>query len=138
MFKKFLLFFISLFLLLFSFSAAKAEGEFLIDSTVEYKVLTTGITQVTHAITLENVLSNIYATTYKLKLENIKADNLRAYDDKGRLDSQTETQGDSLIIKVNFTDPMVGKGNKRQFNVAYDVSRLAQKRGRFGKYPLPD
>ena len=137
MFKKFLLFFISLFLYFFSFSATKAEGEFLIDSTVEYKVLTTGITQVTHAITLENVLSNIYATTYKLKLENIKTDNVRAYDNKGRLDSQTETQGDSLIIKVNFTDPAVGKGNKRQFNIAYDVSSLAQKTGEVWEISAP-
>lgn len=137
MFKKFLLFFSSLILLFFSFAATRAEGEFLIDSTVEYKVLTTGITQVTHAITLENVLSNIYATTYKLKLENVRADSVKAYDNKGQLDSQTEIQGDTVIIKVNFTDSVVGKGNNRQFNITYDVSGLAQKTGEVWEISAP-
>ncbi len=121
----------------FSFSAAGAEGEFLIDSTVEYKVSETGITRVIHAITLENVFSNFYATTYKLRLENIKADNIRAYDDKGELDSQTEVGNETVIINVNFPDPLVGKGNRRDFNIAYNASGLAQKTGEVWEISAP-
>ena len=124
-------------LLFFSFSVTKAEGEFLIDSNVEYKVLTTGFTQVTHKITLENILSNIYATTYKLKLENVAADSVSAYDGSGQLDTQIEVDGDMVIIKVNFSDPVVGKGSKRQFNVSYLVNGLAQKTGEVWEVTAP-
>ncbi|MFH1863653.1 MAG: transglutaminase-like domain-containing protein [bacterium] len=115
----------------------KAEGEFLVDTSVEYKVQNNGITQVTHSITLENVLSNIYATSYKLRLENINADNIKAYDNKGLLDSQTEIEADRITIKVNFDDAVVGKGQKRYFNISYNVSSFAQKTGEVWEISVP-
>lgn len=139
MFKKILLFFFVflLFAVRCPLSAVSAEGEFTVDSNVEYKVTSSGITHVTHSIILENVLSDLYATSYKLQLENIKADNIRSFDDKGNFDTQTDMVGDAIIIKVNFSDPLVGKGKQRHFKIAYDASSLAQKTGEVWEISVP-
>ena len=78
MLKKFYL--IAAFLIVFLSSAGRlnAASEFAVDANVNYIFQQNGIANITHDITLENLYSNLYATSYTLTLENVKTQNLAA------------------------------------------------------------
>ena len=79
---------------------ARAENEFSVDVNVTYKIESSGKTLVTHDITLENNFSTLYATSYTLILENIDAQNLRAYGLEGQVYSLEQTKdGDKTTIE---------------------------------------
>lgn len=139
MFKKILTsFFLSLILNIFLIAPIKAEGEFIIDSSVEYKIQDSGNTQVTHTITLENVFSNLYATAYSLILDNIQAENVSSRDFNNEpLTINQEKKDGQTNLKVTFNDAVVGKGNKRTFYINYSVSNLAQKTGEVWEISIP-
>ncbi|MBI3396964.1 hypothetical protein HY045_00650 [Candidatus Woesebacteria bacterium] len=55
-----------------------ADGEFVTDVNVNYSIDEQGKTLVTNNITLENVFSDFYATSYSLVLHNINITNQKA------------------------------------------------------------
>ncbi len=138
MFKKvlFFLFFCIILNSLFTIPAY-AEGEFKTDVDVTYQVQETGVTTVTNQITLENLFTNLYATSYTLVLDNIKPSNLTASQDGKTLPFQISTEGTKTMIVVSFTDSLVGKGNKRVFSVAYDDPTIAQRTGEVWEISIP-
>lgn len=136
--KKFILAFISsIFFFPLLILPAQAEGEFLVDSLVEYKVETNGQTQVTYTITLENVFSNLYAKTYSLILENIEPQNIKAFDNSGELTVKSEKEDNKINIRINFNDPLVGKGKQRTFYLSYQTGDLARKTGEVWEISIP-
>jgi hypothetical protein len=143
MFKKFFIFFISL-LLLFTISFSlfaipiRADDAFAVDVTVTYKVEDSGKTLVTHDITLENLFSTLYATTYTLSLENINAQNVIATRDNGKaINVDSQQNGNELNLKLNFDDAVVGKGSKRHFTISYENGGFATKTGEVWEISIP-
>lgn len=136
---KFLILFSSFLLTLFLFvSPIKAQEQFSVNATVTYKVDDTGKTLVTHDITLENLFSTLYATTYTLSFENIETKNIKAYDEKGKeIPSQFQKNGDKAEIKLTFPDAVVGKGAKRHFLISYENSNFAVKTGEVWEVSIP-
>jgi len=126
-----------LFLLLYFKNVSYAQEEFLVDSTVNYTVDTSGITHVTHNITLENSMSNIYATSYSLVLDNIKVDNPKATQDGKGLNISSTEKDDITTINVSFEDSVVGRGNKRNFQISYNNSQFTQKTGEVWEISIP-
>ncbi|HTK03272.1 MAG TPA: transglutaminase-like domain-containing protein [Alphaproteobacteria bacterium] len=119
-------------------TAAKAENEFSVDSTVTYKVQDSGKTTVTHDITLENNFSTLYATTYTLSLENINAENIKATTVNGSpITVDTQKNGDKTDIKVSFADSVVGKNAKRHFFISYENGSFAVKTGEVWEISIP-
>ena len=114
-----------------------AQSEFVTDVLVTYEAQTTGKTRVTHFVTLTNTLSNIYATSYTLKLQGIEATNITASSGGKNLTATSSKQGDSLAIKIDFEDAVVGKGQKRNFTIAFDDASLAQKAGEVWEVSIP-
>ncbi len=115
-----------------------AEGEFTTSSNVNYKIQESGRTLVTHNITLENNLSTIYATTYTLSLENIDAQDIKAYSEKGIAYSlETLKEGDKTDIKIVFPDAVVGKGAKRDFSISYENGNFAVRTGEVWEVSIP-
>lgn len=115
-----------------------ADDAFTVDATVTYRVEESAKTLVTHDITLQNIFSTLYATTYTLSLENINAQNVMALDDKNKaiqLDSQSD--GNKLNIKLTFSDAVVGKGAKRHFTISYENGGFATKTGEVWEISIP-
>lgn len=118
-------------------SVAHAEGEFKTDVDVTYKVQESGITSVTNNITLENLFTDLYATSYTLILDNIKPTNLIASQGGKNLPFQVKTEGSKTNIVISFPDSLVGKGNKRVFSVSYDDPTIAQRTGEVWEISIP-
>lgn len=115
-----------------------AEGEFSVDAVVTYDVQTSGKTLIKHDITLENNVSDLYATTYSLSLENINVENVGAYSqDNTILPVSTSKDGDITTIKVAFPDSSVGKGVKRNFYITYENSSFAVRTGEVWEVSIP-
>ncbi len=138
MFKKlltFLLGFIAIFLIT---GEVKADNEFYTDSVVTYHVQESGKTLVTHEITIENAFSTIYATSYAVTLENIDVQNVSAVNENGKaINVTTEKQGDKTSIKLEFSDAVVGKGEKRHFYVSYENGSFAVRTGEIWEIEVP-
>jgi hypothetical protein len=138
MFKKLLIVVLSTLCLVISTNSIHADDAFAVDATVTYKVEDSGKTLVTHDITLENIFSTLYATTYTLSLENINAQSVAAANDKGdaiKVDIQQD--GTKTNLKLTFGDSVVGRGAKRRFTISYENSGFAIKTGEVWEISIP-
>ncbi|MCX6706042.1 MAG: transglutaminase family protein [Candidatus Woesebacteria bacterium] len=137
MFKKFWVLLLCTMYFVLCTSHVHAEGEFRTDVDVTYKVQETGITTVTNKITLENLFTNLYATSYTLILDNIKPANLIVSEVGKNLPFEVKTDGSKTNIVISFPNSLVGKGNKRIFSVSYDDSTIAQRTGEVWEISIP-
>lgn len=140
--KKLFSFFVllfSFFTLFFTFNASyvKAEGEFTTDYVVTYTVKETGITTVTNKITLTNVFSNLYATSYTIILDSITPTNIKAYDENGSLEVSQVKDDKTTKIEILFKDTVVGKDKSRTFYVSFDESSFAVRTGEVWEVSIP-
>lgn len=135
--KFFKIIFVFLFLTFFSFlspHSSLAESEFSVDANVTYKVQENGKTLVTHDITLENLFSTLYATTYTLSLDNITTENVKSNPNNK---IETLKDGDNTTIKLEFADVVVGRGEKRHFFISYENPSFAMKTGEVWEISIP-
>ncbi len=136
--NRFNIFFISLFLLFFStFSSVKAANEFNTDFDVTYRVKESGITEVNNKITLTNVFSNLYATSYSIVLDNINPTNIKAYDEKGPLEIIKNVSDKTISLQVKFINPVVGKDKSRVFWVSFEEASFAIRTGEVWEVSIP-
>ena len=136
--KLFLAFILSTLYFVLCTAPARAENEFSVDVNVTYKIEDSGKTLVTHDITLENNFSTLYATTYTVMLENIDAQNIRAYSvEDAAYSLDTSKNGDKTNVKINFSDPVVGKSAKRHFFVSYENGSFATRTGEVWEISIP-
>lgn len=114
-----------------------AEGEFSTNLETTYKVNENGITQVINKVTLTNLFSNIYATSYSIVLKEINPTSVNAYDEKGPLSVSTNISETETTIEINFNDSLVGKDKSRVFWISYDESTFAIKTGEVWEISIP-
>lgn len=114
-----------------------AEGEFTTDYAVTYTVNESGVTTVSNKITLTNVFSNLYATSYTLILDSITPSNIKAFDEKGLLEFNKTTNDKQTSIEINFSDAVVGKDKSRTFWVSFDESSFAIRTGEVWEVSIP-
>ena len=129
MLKRIFGFFIFFLLLTTQVTKVNAQEEFSTKATAIYKVNENGVTNVTHTITIENLYSNLYATSYSLALTNIKAQNPKATENGKGLVVSTKDEEDKTEITINFNEPIVGKGKTRVFEFTFDENSFATKEG---------
>jgi transglutaminase-like putative cysteine protease len=121
-----------------STNSVHADDAFAVDAVVTYKVENSGKTLVTHDVTLENLFSTLYATTYTLSLENIDAQNVVAKNSDGKtLQVDSQKDGTKLNLKLTFNDYIVGKGAKRHFTISYENGSFATKTGEVWEISIP-
>lgn len=137
MLRKFIILFLSTLCLVLSTASVHAEGEFTTDLDVTYKVNESGITTVSNRVTLTNVFSNLYATSYTLVLNNMKPKNIRAYNEAGSLETNISNENDKTNIQVNFPDSIVGKDKSRVFWISYDEESFAVRTGEIWEISIP-
>lgn len=123
--------------ILLATSPAHAEGEFRSDVAVSYKVQETGVTEVTHKITLTNLFSNLYATRYTLRLENINPVSAKATENSTNLVLNQKKEGNATNLEVVFANPVVGKDKSRTFDIVYNDPTLAVHTGEVWEISIP-
>lgn len=116
---------------------AHADSSFISSSDVTYEVDAKGITTVTHNITLENAVTDLYATSYSLSLEGTKPINPQASEGLRILPLTTSQDGDKTTIKITFLDAVVGKGKQRHFSLTFQDNTLATKTGEVWEITIP-
>ncbi|MBI4157293.1 hypothetical protein HY502_00385, partial [Candidatus Woesebacteria bacterium] len=84
--------------------------EFLIDSSVEYRISESGKTSVSHIISLENAFSTLYAKEYTLLLQGIDVVNPQVSENGNPLPFDLKKEGDQTSFLIFFVLAMVGKG----------------------------
>ena len=132
--KLALLLFLSLFLLP---SSAQAAGQVKTDTEVTYRFDDTGQAEVTHQVTLTNLVSQIYTTSYTLSVHGQGIQNLTASDHTGELPvSVTQIAPDQSAVNLHFSDPVAGKNKSHTFTLSYSGS-FATKNGQVWDVTLP-
>lgn len=141
MFKKSLLYLTSLFTILFLIfylvTPAYAQGEFQSRVAVEYQVRDSGMTHVINNISLTNLFSNIYATSYTLTLDNIEPKSLRVLESGSEVKFIEKREGSQVFIKLEFENPVLGKGAVRSFTIEYDEASFAIRTGEVWEISIP-
>lgn len=116
----------------------KAAGEFSTDLDVTYKVNESGITEVINKVTLTNIFSNLYATSYSIVLDSINPANARAYSAEGTAYSLNKTtDNDKTTLRVEFPDTVVGKDKSRTFYISFEESSFAVRTGEVWEISIP-
>lgn len=137
MFKKVFLFFILSFLLLIFPRHSLAAGEFATDVTVNYQIEEEGTTLVSHVVSLENLFSDLYATSYTLVLDNIEPKNISVFEGPRALPFKLSQEGAKNSLSIDFPDALVGKGKKRIFTVLFEETGLAARTGEVWEISVP-
>jgi len=128
---------LSFLLFFFSFGHVLAAGEFSTSYEVTYEALEEGVMQVTQNISLENKLSNVYATQYSLIFEGKPVKNIKAQDSQGELKVTTSEETGKISISLEFNQKVVGKGETLNFSVSYESGDLVQKSGQIWEVIVP-
>ncbi len=123
--------------LFFPWSQIQAAGEFTADYDVSYAVAPTGVTIVTHQVTLTNKLTNLYAREYSIVFDSTKIDNIIAYDDGGQITPDISQEDGKTEIKLRFNSQVIGVGKKLAFSLRFENEDIAQKLGSIWEVHLP-
>lgn len=119
------------------YASVRAEGEFTTDFDVTYEVKESGLTEVTNKITLTNVFSNMYATSYSIVLDSINPTNVKAYGLDKSYPVKSETVDNKTTIRVEFPDSVVGKDKSRTFYVSFEEPSFAVRTGEVWEISIP-
>jgi transglutaminase-like putative cysteine protease len=114
-----------------------ADQKFNSNSTVTYDVGTDGTTTVSHDITLQNITSDFYATSYTLALTGISPINPIASEGFTSLPVKVSKDGETTSINISFPNAVVGEGNKREFLVSFQDKTLVNKSGEIWEITTP-
>jgi transglutaminase-like putative cysteine protease len=119
-------------------TGVRASDEFSTDLDVTYKVNESGITEVINKVTLTNLFSNLYATSYSIVLDSINPASVKGYSDQGLGYSvKTTTDGDKTTLRVEFPDTVVGKDKSRTFYISFEESSFAVRTGEVWEISIP-
>jgi len=114
-----------------------AQSDFTAEALVTYNIQETGVTIVTHEITLTNNLSNLYATSYAVGLEGLEPENIRADSDGSELKLNVNNEGERISIEVIFDTAVVGKGKFQKFSISFEEDSFAIKSGEVWEISIP-
>lgn len=131
-----------LFLSLVSFffsskTTALAQGEFKTNYNILYEILPEGKTQVVQSVQLTNQKTNYYPTEFEISLGKIEIDDVKAYDNQGLLNLRVIKKDDTTLVKVFFTQKVVGLGKSLNWTLYYTTSDLVTQNGLIKEVSLP-
>lgn len=137
MFKRLFIFLFTA-IVFFSFAnKVKAQDKFDISASVTYQVETSGTTKVTHNISIKNLYSDLYATSYSLSLDNINPVNPSASEGQKSLPVSVSKTNDTTTLRVDFPDAVVGKDKERKFQISFEDTSFATRTGEVWEIAIP-
>lgn len=129
---------IALILLLFTRAGdVLAQDDFITDSRVVYVIDELGNTKINHHTSITNISSEKYVTSYTYTLNGVKPLSIKAYDNKGAIDTEIIEEEESIVVNMFFDDAVVGKDNFRNFTLSYEVDDIAAKTGEVWEIIIP-
>lgn len=111
--------------------------QFISNSTVTYDVALDGTTTVTHDITLQNLTSDYYASSYVLSLTGISPINPVSQENGQTLPVKVSDDNGTTSLEVDFPDAVVGKDSKREFSITFEDKTLVVKAGEVWEITTP-
>ncbi|MCL4354160.1 transglutaminase family protein [Patescibacteria group bacterium] len=130
----FLSFFIYLFL---GSSIAYAEENFTSDYRVTYTINNDASAHVQMNVTLTNLSSRYYASSYKIQLGFKDPLNVKASDAGGPIAPSVIKNSKGSSVDLNFNTKVVGQGSKFNFSMSFDTSEVAQNQGNLWEINIP-
>src|SRR3989338_8834252 len=79
----------------------------------------------------------MYATSYKLVLENIDPQDIKAFKGARELKTERGEDGETTTLNVIFDDAVVGKGKTQNFRVVFTNSSFATRTGEVWEISIP-
>lgn len=126
------------FLLSTFFTKVYSIDQFAVDVSVDYKIEETGVTNVIQHTTVENLYEEYYAKSYSLSLQNINPKNASATYQNQKLSVDIEDVGNGQkTLTVNFPNAVVGKGQKRNFDISFQEDSFVVKTGEVWEIAIP-
>ncbi len=114
-----------------------AEGEFETSYDVTYDIGTDGNANVNEKITLTNLTPQYYATEFSLSIGSTQITDLSASDSSGPLEVETDVQGTNTVLKVKFSQQIVGEGKQLVWNLKYKSRDYATSLGKVWEVYTP-
>lgn len=124
------------FLLLFS-ATSLAGQDFIVNNQVLYEVQESGLTKVTNQISIENLKSEVHATSYKLHLVGIDPQNIHAQEGDVSLIVTELKDGENHTLTINFENSIVGKNEVRNFELSFTENSFAVRTGEVWEITIP-
>ncbi len=119
-------------------SPVQASDQFLTTFLATYNVDDNGNTTVSQNVILENRFANIFATEYALEVGSTRIFDIVVIDSLSQPIPFTKTQTDNTtIIRLNFDEQVVGKGQKHQFKITYQNPDISSKNGQVLEVNIP-
>lgn len=137
MIKKLLVVFSFLFLVLIYPSPALADNEFSTSYDTTYDFDSNGVAQVTQKITLKNLTSQYYVSSFTLTIGSTNVTDVQATDTEGPMESKVEQSSNKTSIAVKFNKPVAGVGKAQVFTLRLKSKDFAQNLGKTWEVNLP-
>jgi len=115
-----------------------ANSNFIINQNIQYQLDIEGNAQVTQEIEIINNLSQVYPKEYQAIVSSLNIHNIFATDDLGDIVQNVEKKDDQTIINLKFNNQKVGKNQKTNFKLKYNIPKLANKKGKTWEISLPE
>jgi len=115
----------------------RALEDFHSSIKVDYSYDTTGESQVRQQVSLTNLRSSVYATSYQLEIQGESPKGITGYDAGGPLKITTTAKSqDTTVVDVTFNEQVVGKNKTLVFNLIYS-GKPALHKGQVWEVGLP-
>ncbi len=148
MFKKLFHITLSILFLLFSINCtlsnsfaaenlSAAKQDFGTSYNVTYDVGEDGVTTVSEKITLKNLTSQYYASSFKLIIGATQISDIKASDDGGLMEVNSKQENSSTVINVKFNQQVVGLGKSLSWTLQFKSRDFAEKIGKVWEVRAP-
>lgn len=111
--------------------------DFVVSYNTEYKVMEDAQTQITQAMTIKNLNSKIFATSYTLTINQLKVFDIEAKDKRGNLKTSVSEKDNKTTIITYFNSAVLGEGTQLSFELKYKTKEIAYKNGRILEVNIP-
>ncbi len=118
-------------------SNVQAQANFSTQLKTIYQVNQAGVTHVSHQFEITNLTPTKYIDKYALNLNFTHLKNIQAKAGKRKLNPHVVEADKQTSIALDFHQPVIGQGQKRQFTIEYDSKHLAEISGNVLEINIP-
>jgi hypothetical protein len=134
--KKILSLFLFLIFLIFPKASYAAEN-FATSYNVTYQVLENENTKVTFDISLKNLSTNFYASSYRIQLGYKDIENASAKDSGGQILVNKTKNNKGIELSMEFNNKAVGINKVQNFSVSFETKEISKKFGNIWEVNIP-
>ncbi len=113
------------------------KQEFATSYDVVYDVSEDGVATVTEKITLKNLTSQYYANQFKLIIGATRISDIKASDNSGPMEVQSDQKDNSTTIAVKFNQQVAGLNKTLTWTLQFKSKDFAEKQGKVWEVRTP-